>query len=243
MGGARGGRGDGRARRASTSRSPPTGWPWPTCSTPSTRPARFGCPVCRCCPLPARSAGSRPADPVPDQGPVRRGSAGGAFLTRARRERPGGADRAAPGPKPVRYPVTARRDLRLPPPSRGRSSMVEPQPSKLVMRVRFPSPAPLLQPRSGAVSSLPAPVGRGDRERRVPHTCHTGARLMRLAPPVPPCQAAPSRGRAPRGQRCRAPWRWSGHCFSHDAPSSRWYSAISTSSGPKSGSALRHEVR
>jgi hypothetical protein len=38
------------------------------------------------------------------------------------------------GRERVRYPW-------LPP--RGRSSMVEPQPSKLVMRVRFPSPAPL----------------------------------------------------------------------------------------------------
>src|SRR5215467_5902750 len=35
----------------------------------------------------------------------------------------------------VRYTVAAR-------PPRGRSSMAEPQPSKLVMRVRFPSPAP-----------------------------------------------------------------------------------------------------
>ena len=76
-------------------------------STPSTRPARFTCPVARCCPLPARSAGSRPSDPFPDQGPVRRGSAGGAFLTTGWRERPGGAERAAPGPEPVRYPVTA----------------------------------------------------------------------------------------------------------------------------------------
>src|SRR5262245_64436473 len=33
--------------------------------------------------------------------------------------------------------------------ARGRSSMAEPQPSKLVMRVRFPSPAPTCNPRSG----------------------------------------------------------------------------------------------
>ena len=50
--------------------------------------------------------------------------------------------RAAPGPEPVRYPVTARRDRLVPPLSRGRSSMVEPQPSKLVMPVRSRSPAP-----------------------------------------------------------------------------------------------------
>ena len=42
---------------------------------------------------------------------------------------------------PVRYPVTARQDLRVLPPLRGRSSMVEPQPSKLVMPVRSRSPA------------------------------------------------------------------------------------------------------
>src|SRR5437763_8002986 len=38
-----------------------------------------------------------------------------------------------------------------PPGSRGRSSMAEPQPSKLVMRVRFPSPAPTRNPRSAMV--------------------------------------------------------------------------------------------
>ena len=40
---------------------------------------------------------------------------------------------ASAAAKPVRYGIAAR--------PRGRSSMVEPQPSKLVMRVRFPSPA------------------------------------------------------------------------------------------------------
>jgi hypothetical protein len=39
------------------------------------------------------------------------------------------------GPDPVRYGIAE--------PPCGRSSMVEPQPSKLVMRVRFPSPAPI----------------------------------------------------------------------------------------------------
>ena len=38
-------------------------------------------------------------------------------------------------------PVTARQDLQVLPPLRGRSSMVEPQPSKLVMPVRSRSPA------------------------------------------------------------------------------------------------------
>ena len=39
---------------------------------------------------------------------------------------------------PVRYSLAGQ-------PPRGRSSMAEPQPSKLVMRVRFPSPAPASQ--------------------------------------------------------------------------------------------------
>jgi hypothetical protein len=62
------------------------------------------------------------------------------------------------GPEPVRYPVTARRDLRVAP-SRGRSSMVEPQPSKLVMRVRFPSPAPLKTPGQRPTRSRPGRSG------------------------------------------------------------------------------------
>jgi hypothetical protein len=46
-----------------------------------------------------------------------------------------------PPMKPVRYSLA----VQLP---RGRSSMAEPQPSKLVMRVRFPSPAPTRRSRS-----------------------------------------------------------------------------------------------
>jgi hypothetical protein len=38
-------------------------------------------------------------------------------------------------------------------PPRGRSSMAEPQPSKLVMRVRFPSPAPTEYPQVSRLSS------------------------------------------------------------------------------------------
>jgi hypothetical protein len=41
--------------------------------------------------------------------------------------------------------------------ARGRSSMAEPQPSKLVMRVRFPSPAPPTNPRSGGMPASPHP--------------------------------------------------------------------------------------
>jgi hypothetical protein len=47
--------------------------------------------------------------------------------------------------KPVRYGGGSS--------SCGRSSMAEPQPSKLVMRVRFPSPAPTRNPSSAALSS------------------------------------------------------------------------------------------
>src|SRR6201995_1545219 len=60
---------------------------------------------------------------------------------------------------------------------RGRSSMVEPQPSKLVMRFRLPSPALLLRYRPEAVSLVPARAGRGARGAFVPHTCHSGAVL------------------------------------------------------------------
>ena len=58
--------------------------------------------------------------------------------------------------------------------TRGRSSMAEPQPSKLVMRVRFPSPAPTRNPRSAIVS----PAGRARIKTRgpsvVPVACPIG---------------------------------------------------------------------
>ena len=67
--------------------------------------------------------------------------------------------------------------------SRGRSSMAEPQPSKLVMRVRFPSPAPWSQPRSGSVSAVTRnPAQEADcplRARRVPWPCHPDQRPVR----------------------------------------------------------------
>jgi hypothetical protein len=63
----------------------------------------------------------------------------------------------------VRYGLAAK-------PLRGRSSMVEPQPSKLVMRVRFPSPAPTRNPSSGMVPAQdhpgPAPGDQEDRQSR-----------------------------------------------------------------------------
>jgi hypothetical protein len=53
----------------------------------------------------------------------------------------------------VRYAGAAR-------PPRGRSSMAEPQPSKLVMRVRFPSPAPPQQPSSEPPRAPKGPPSR-----------------------------------------------------------------------------------
>jgi hypothetical protein len=64
-------------------------------------------------------------------------------LSRGRSDQSGTARRYATGL------AACARLLRMWPP-RGRSSMAEPQPSKLVMRVRFPSPAPTCKPRSGA---------------------------------------------------------------------------------------------
>ena len=74
-------------------------------------------------------------------------------------------------PEPVRCPcflVPRHSSYR----TRGRSSMAEPQPSKLVMRVRFPSPAPTRNPRSAAYNRL-RPGHRHTPQRvRVPLTCH-----------------------------------------------------------------------
>jgi hypothetical protein len=53
-------------------------------------------------------------------------------------------------PETVSYPGDSRALPRL----RGRSSMVELQPSKLVMRVRFPSPAPMLSQDIGMAMNL-----------------------------------------------------------------------------------------
>ena len=69
-------------------------------------------------PLPARSAGA------------------GSCVPARQRDRAGKFSRDA---EPPGGPVCCRRRRE---PSRGRSSMVEPQPSKLVMRFRLPSPAP-----------------------------------------------------------------------------------------------------
>ena len=57
-------------------------------------------------------------------------------------------------PRPIRLPV--RLGHRRSGGVCGRSSMAEPQPSKLAMRVRFPSPAPQTRPRS---EGLPPDLG------------------------------------------------------------------------------------
>ena len=80
--------------------------------------------------------------------------------------------------------------------TRGRSSMAEPQPSKLVMRVRFPSPAPTDSPGHSASSGCAA---RGESAHG-PSSCHTRATR-------PPDQAFSRGSSAPSevGKRtCRA---------------------------------------
>ena len=60
---------------------------------------------------------------------------------------------------------------------RGRSSMAEPQPSKLVMRVRFPSPAPTIPPQVSSAGSDHDPARRSVvaavRATYVPEPCRT----------------------------------------------------------------------
>ena len=81
-------------------------------------------------------------------------------------------------------PPRSGQQVRLGPPrhrgASGRSSMAEPQPSKLAMRVRFPSPAPPHLP--GETATLPD-LGRGRRFglcHSCAITCHRG-RCLGLA--------------------------------------------------------------
>ena len=71
------------------------------------------------------------------------GARGRGFESRQpdRGDRPAADHRLHPSPKPCTLRV-GDRDPRGSPSARGRSSMVEPQSSKLATRVRFPSPAP-----------------------------------------------------------------------------------------------------
>jgi hypothetical protein len=73
----------------------------------------------------------------------------------------------------------------------GRSSMAEPQPSKLVMRVRFPSPAPTQNPRSRAVSSSRPTTVKTPCPSFVPVACPIGSWL---------CPSAWTRRTPPHGR-------------------------------------------
>ena len=93
--------------------------------------------------------------------------------------------------------------------ARGCSSMVESQPSKLAVRVRFPSPAPAGAPWS----PLPDPSeiafwrrGRTDPQGKSHDALDIGAPTFSLRPPGPG-RSATSSGRARRGvaQLARAP--------------------------------------
>ena len=79
-------------------------------------------------------------------------------------------NRFFPGP-PSRYATDGAPNRA----SRGCSSMAEPQPSKLVMRVRFPSPAPTFPQLRGHKSprSYPQPGHFGGF---VPYSCHNETR-------------------------------------------------------------------
>ena len=77
----------------------------------------------------------------------------------------------------IRLTPRTRRTHRL---SRGRSSMVEPQSSKLATRVRFSSPAPPQQTRSDACLTWPGRSGCWAIRVFVPNPCPIVARLGRL---------------------------------------------------------------
>jgi hypothetical protein len=94
--------------------------------------------------------------------------------------------------KPVRYGGGSA--------SCGRSSMAEPQPSKLVMRVRFPSPAPTRNHRSVPLSASGTFKIRKPQSVGVPVACP-----MDVARPAasPPPASALERQRSPRPGRGR----------------------------------------
>ena len=82
--------------------------------------------------------------------------------------------------------------------ARGRSSMAEPQPSKLVMRVRFPSPAPTTNPRSSQVPPKRRVTIKKPSPSVVPDTCrigscwHPSAGPRRAPAPWPPRSPHPA---------------------------------------------------
>jgi hypothetical protein len=91
-------------------------------------------------------------------------------------------------------------------PSRGRSSMAEPQPSKLVMRVRFPSPAPTNRVSAGQPTIL-RPDGDHLRRGLQPGGPQTGHRPDLRCPRQPGRQARIAPGASAR----QGPSRWPHH--------------------------------
>src|SRR5215472_12970817 len=77
-----------------------------------------------------------------------------------RRASPRGVHRDGHSVKPVRCRCSPGAGNTAYQGTRGRSSMAEPQPSKLVMRVRFPSPAPTCNPRSDGTRTVAAILWR-----------------------------------------------------------------------------------
>ena len=92
------------------------------------------------------------------------------------------ARRDLPGPR-RRYATRVRSGpLTSSAPPRGRSSMVEPQPSKLVMRVRFPSPA-LSRPLSSSQLRGMVISSRAILRTSVPVACPCGPWARICLPP------------------------------------------------------------
>jgi hypothetical protein len=135
---------------------------------------------------------SRARRPVPRRARARAGTAsdtvtGWAWPVAHVRSRP------ATRQDPVRYRWRLCRQ-------RGRSSMAEPQPSKLVMRVRFPSPAPPRNASSGLLSVLAYSKIRKPQSVGVPVACPMeGPLRAALRPPASP----PELSRSPRPGRGR----------------------------------------
>ena len=141
---------------------------------------------------------------------------------------PRGAPAATSGTAPQRKAGTIRVQPADAAPSpfwpRGRSSMAELQPSKLVMRVRFPSPAPPRNPRSGAQWATPPRDHVAAIRAFVPHTCHTrrsGWQLMGLPGSLRP--GAPD--------------------LADEAAASRWPDRDHGSRAGQGGAAARHRWR
>ena len=147
----------------------------------------------------ATSTGGRPS--VPWRAQPRRPPRRQRGRRTGRRHRPNGLTRLG-GQGRIAQPVSALAATASLPAPRGCSSTVEPQPSKLVVRVRFPSPAPRM-PWSAGIQAGLLPGGVQPC-LRVPLSCHyLGARFY------PSVRGGVTRNRvspcaAPRGCGSRA---------------------------------------